>query len=190
MFIDYIPLLLVNMIAGLVLLAAFFWKGLGGVNERAWAPGFAAVGLVATAVGLHMTLAWPIPKLPEMNLMFANVAFGEMSVLFGAAFLAAAVALAMNVGLLAVTAYGAVAGAAAILVGIRIGTLHLTATPVLTPIGFILTAAGGMLGLAVVLAPKVRAVRAASALLLLAGAGIWVYITILAYWGHLERFSK
>lgn len=190
MFTDYIPLMLVNMAAGLVILAAFFWKAFGGPNERSWAPALAMVGLVAFATGCHMTLTWPVPKLEEINLAWANVAFGEMTVLFGALFLAAGLAVGKGWRLHGVGIFALIAGAAAVVVGVRIGDLGLSRTPQLTMVGFILTGAAGPLALLIILAPRVRALRVIAALGLLASAAIWLYIGLPAYWSHLERFSQ
>ncbi len=190
MFVDYVTLMLVNMAAGLVILAAFFWKAFGGPNERSWAPALAMVGLVALSTGLHMTLTHPIPKLDETNLTWANVAFGEMSVLLGVAFLAAALAVGKGWRLHGVGVYALVAGATAVVVGVRVLDLGLSQTPRLTAVGFILTGAAGLLSLLVILAPRVRALRAVAAADLLVSAAIWLTIGLPAYWSHLERFSQ
>ena len=144
MFIDYIPLLLVNMAAGLVLLAVFMLRGLDSSSHR-WAPAFAIVGLVALVAGLHMTLTWPIPKLEKADLRWANAAYGEMSVLLGVLFLGGALALGKGWSLAPVGAYALVASAAAVVVGVRIFSAHLSAAPTPTAIGFLLTAGGGVL---------------------------------------------
>jgi len=44
-FIDYLTLMLVNMAAGLIVLAFFLWRGLGSPGEKSWAAGFAVAGL-------------------------------------------------------------------------------------------------------------------------------------------------
>lgn len=36
MFIDYVSLMLINLAAGLALLAAYLYYGLGGSNKRRW----------------------------------------------------------------------------------------------------------------------------------------------------------
>lgn len=77
--IDYVTLLLANMSAALVVLAAFLWRGLDRPDTRYWAPAFGMPGLVATIAGFAMTFTHPIP-LPY------SMAYGEMSVLFGVLF--------------------------------------------------------------------------------------------------------
>lgn len=190
MFVDYVTLLLVNMAAGLVILALFFWKGLGSPGEKSWAASLAAVGLVAFTVGLHMTLTWPIPKLEAANLRWANAAYGEMSVLLGVAFLVAALAVSKGWTLVPVTLYGCIAGAMAVLIGVRIMDLGLSAAPLMTGVGFILTGAAGALALGVALAPRVRLLRAVAAIDLLVSAGIWVLTAVMGYWMHLKMFSS
>ena len=54
MFINYITLMLINMVAGLVLLADFVYRGLDGANLKRWIPGFGLVGAIALVTGLHM----------------------------------------------------------------------------------------------------------------------------------------
>ena len=86
-FIDYVSLLLINMVGGLFVLACFLGWGLKSSERKHWAPAFAISGLIATVAGLVMVLTSPIPKPFSM-------AFGEMSVLLGVLFLGAAWALA------------------------------------------------------------------------------------------------
>ena len=189
MFVDYITALLVNMVGGLVVLAAFFWRGLGSPGERAWSAALAAVGLVAFALGLHLTVTWPIPNLPAQNLTWANAAYGEMSVLLGVAFLAGALAVGKGWSLVPVTIYASIAGAVAIVLGVRIVHLGLSQLPLMTGIGFFLTGAAGPFALAIALAPKVRALRVLAALDLAAAAALWAVTAVMAYWVHLERLS-
>ena len=60
--IDYVTLLLANMVAGLLVLESFLIWGLDRPNQRSWAPAFATAGVVATICGLVMTFTEPIPK--------------------------------------------------------------------------------------------------------------------------------
>ena len=84
MFIDYLTLMLVNMTIGLVVLAWFLLRGIQREDNKAWAAPFAGVGLIASVTGFTMTLTWP---LPPAKLAVYNMAFGEMTVLFGVLFL-------------------------------------------------------------------------------------------------------
>lgn len=79
MFIDYITLMLINLVAGLVLLAAYVYFGLDEPNQKRWIPGFGVVGAIALVTGLHMTFTWPV-------IGSFNIAFGETTVLFGILF--------------------------------------------------------------------------------------------------------
>jgi putative membrane protein len=40
MFIDYISLMLINMVAGLFILAYYVYSGLDGADQKRWIPGF------------------------------------------------------------------------------------------------------------------------------------------------------
>jgi putative membrane protein len=40
MFIDYITLMLINLVAGLILLATYVYFGLDEPNQKRWIPGF------------------------------------------------------------------------------------------------------------------------------------------------------
>ena len=190
MFIDFITLLLVNMAAGLLILALFLLKGFGSPGEKAWAPAFGMVGLVGLVAGGYMALAWPIRNMGETNLSWANPAFGEMSALLGIVFLGAAASVAKEWTLLPVAVYGVVAGIIAMVVGVRIIDVGLTKTPLLAGIGFLLTGLGGPLVLGVVLAPARHFLRALAAVCLIPAAGIWLLTAILCYWMHLEVFAK
>lgn len=177
--IDYVTLLLTNMICGLLLLAAFLVWGLGHEKQTSWAPAFGITGLVATVAGLAMTFTWPIPKPYAM-------AYGEMSVLLGVLFLGAAWALAVGYDLQPLGLYAFIPGAVAILLGIRIIHLSLTTAPVMSGIGFILTGLGG-LGAGITLRKaQARGLRLAGAAVLLAAAAIWIFTAFMAYWMHMK----
>jgi putative membrane protein len=187
MFIDYITLLLINMAAGFVVLACFFLVGLNSPNRRVWAPAFAAVGAVAFAAGLHMTLTWPVNA---PGLRFANVAFGEMSVLLGVLFLGMALAAARGWDPLPLSAYAIFAGLAAIIVGVAIRRFGLTATPRLTAAGFVLSGFAGVMAPIILLLRNRLAARAMMALILIASAGVWSIIGYGSYWKHIRDFSS
>lgn len=177
--IDYVTLMLVNMVGALIVLAAYLIWGFERPEQRVWAPVFGIAGLVATVCGLAMAFTWPLPKPYSM-------AFGEMSALLGVLFLGAAWALAAGYDLWPLGFYAFVAGAAAVVIGVRIMQLSLTASPILSGIGFILTGLGG-LGAGVTLWKRqVRALRLLGAAILLAAAAIWGFTTFLGYWHHME----
>jgi len=183
MIIDYVALLLINMAAGFLLLAAFLFKGFDSEDRAKWAPAFLAVGLVAFINGLHMIWNWPLPG-PY------NSAFGEMSVLLGALFLGAAWATGKNLSMGPLGLYALLPGLAAIDVGLRIINLHLTKAPGLSGIGFILSGLGGVLAAGAFCSRSNRGLRYLMGLVLLAAAFIWAFTGLMAYWGHLESFGK
>ena len=177
--IDYVTLLLTNMVCALVVLAFFLWRGLGRGDTGHWAPAFGIGGLVATVAGFAMTFTWPIPT------PFSS-AYGEMSVLLGVLFLGAAWALMRGWNLLPLGIYAFFAGAAAILLGVRFLDLSLTPRPFLPGAGFILTGLGGV-GAGVVLGKHdVKALRLAGVLVLFAAAAIWAFTAGMGYWAHMK----
>jgi hypothetical protein len=103
MFIDYVTLMLINLAAGLALLAGYVYFGIGSSNQRRWIPGLGVVGAIALVTGLHMTLTWPIPG-------SFNIAFGEKTVLFGILFVGTSLTLAMGWELFTLGIYGFFAG--------------------------------------------------------------------------------
>ena len=182
-FVDYVTLLLVNMTAGYCLLSSYVYWGLDEPLDKKWVPGFAIVGLVAIIFGAHMTATWPLPG-PF------NSAFGEMSVLLGFIFAAAALAIANGWSLVIVTVYAFYAGAAAVLLGVRIVNLGLTQMPALSGLGFILSGLGGVFAApTLVWLRRNRPFRTLAAIVLGAAAVIWAIIGYLAYWGHMEGFA-
>jgi len=183
MFLDYVPLLLINMAAGLVILAHFVHAGLDATDRGRWAPAFGIAGVIALAGGFYMIWTWPLPG-------SYNAAFGEMSVLLGGLFLGAAWATAKGWDLLPVTLYAFLAGLMAVVLGVRIWNLGLTRTPALTGIGFLLTGSGGLFALPAYCFRTVKGLRVVGALVLVAAAAIWTLIAGAGYWDHLASFAK
>ncbi|MBD2771617.1 DUF981 family protein [Iningainema tapete] len=183
MFIDYITLMLINMVAGLFILALYVYRGLDDTNPKLWIPGFGMTGGVALATGLHMVWTWPV------NGSF-NIAFGETTVLFGILFLVAAIALAQGWDLLTVAIYGFFAGIVAIVIGLRILNLGLTKQPLLSGIGFILTGLAGVCAAPTLYLKTNKTWRLVGAGVLIVAALIWALTGYLAYWSHLESFQK
>jgi putative membrane protein len=189
MLVDYLTLMLVSMTAGLFLLAYYVYRGIGAENTKWWVPGFAMTGFIAVTTGLHMSFTWPLTG-------SYNIAFGEMSVLLGILFLGAALALWKGWEMRTVSIYAFFAGLAAVVVGARVISLGMTKSPVVSGIGFILTGLGGLFAWLCCLAEPIlglgtnRILRAIGALVLIAAAVIWAFTGYLAYWEHLESFSK
>ncbi len=184
MFIDYLTLIMINMVAGTVLLAYYMWKGLDENDQRPYAAAFGGVGLLALILGLMLNLTWPLPG-------SYNIAFGETTTLFGVVFLMAAFALSQGWNLVPVSIYAFFAGVDALLVGARILSLGLTKEPMFSAVGFILAGLGGVFA-----APffmffrQNKAFRTLAILVLLATAAIWAFTFYGSLWGHLESFAK
>jgi putative membrane protein len=187
--IDFLPLMLVSMTAGLFMLAYYVYQGIGAENTKRWVPGFTMTGFIAVVTGLRMIFTWSLSG-------SYNIAFGEMSVLFGVLFLGAALALWKGWEMRTVSIYAFFAGAAAIVVGARIISLGMTKSPVVSGIGFILTGLGGLFAWLCCLAEPIlslstnRTLRAIGAIVLIVAAAIWAFTGYVAYWDHLESFSK
>ena len=177
--IDYVTLLLVNMVAGLAVLAFFLWWGIERKDCRDWAPAFGISGFVATVAGFVMTFTWPIPAPYAM-------AYGEMSVLLGVLFLGTAWALHYGWRLYPLSIYAFFPGVAAIVIGVRIFTLSLTLMPLMTAISFIVTGSGGVFAGVALWKQHIRIVRILGGLMMLAAALLWVPTTYLAYWEHMK----
>jgi putative membrane protein len=128
----------VNMAAAFLLLALFFFKGLGQPDRQRWVPAFFMSGLISLAFGLHMSFTWPMPSV-------YNIAFGELSVLLGAILIGGAWALNRNADLMPISAYAFVAGIAPVFVGITFITQGISSEPVLTGLGVIGAGAVGIL---------------------------------------------
>jgi len=183
-FIDYIGLMLVNMSAGYFLLAAYVFRGIEGADQKRWSPAFSLVGLIALAFGIAMCMTWPVPG-------SYNIAYGEMSVLFGGIFLAAGIALGLGWDLSIIATYAFFAGIAAMIVGARIISLKMTLVPILSGTGFIVSGLGGVFAApTLMLFKKNRFVRTIGALVLLLAAGIWAATVYPEYWAHLKMFQK
>ncbi|MBW4616188.1 MAG: DUF981 domain-containing protein [Desmonostoc vinosum HA7617-LM4] len=183
MFIDYITLMLINMVAGLFLLAYYVDRGIDSPHQKQWIPGFGITGAIALTTGLHMTFTWPVGG-------SFNIAFGETSVLFGVLFVATAIALSQGWELLTIAVYAFFAGLAAIVIGVRIIDLQLTKQPLLSGIGFILTGLGGICAAPTLQWKTNRIWRFLGVVVLIIAALIWTSIGYSAYWSHLESFQK
>ncbi len=181
MFIDYVTLMLVNMAAGFFVLAGFLTRKEGEPTQP-WAPVFALVGLVALITGFRMTFTWPLPG-------SYNVAFGELSALFGGLMFATAGSLAKGLDLKPVALYGFFAGLVAIVVGAQFLRLGLSKTPLLTGIGFLLAGIAG-LGAYPTVRCDCRKFRLAGAVVLVFSGLIWAFIGYNAYWLHIANFMK
>jgi putative membrane protein len=184
MFIDYLTMIMINLVAGSVLLAYYIWRGLDDADQRPYAAAFFGVGLLALIAGLNLSFNWPLPG-------SYNVGYGDTTTLFGIVFLSTGLALWNGWNLLPVAIYAFFAGIDAVIVGARILNLGLTKEPVISGVGFILAGLGG-----VAAAPFFmwfrdnRTVRLLAAAVMVITAAIWAVTFYGALWGHMEAFGK
>lgn len=183
MFVNYIPLMLINMVSGLFILASFVYLGLDSTQQKRWIPGLGMSGAIALTTGLHMIFTWPVPG-------SFNIAFGEMSVLFGILLIGASLSLANDWDLLTVTIYAFFAGVAALVIGLRILNLGLTRQPILSGIGFILSGLSGICAAPALYWRTNHTLRLIGTIVLVAAGLIWALTGYMAYWGHLADYSK
>ena len=184
MFIDYLTLIMINLVAGTALLAYYLYFGLDAQDQRPYAAGFFVVGLLEMVLGLALTFTWPLPG-------SYNIGYGEVTTLFGAVFLGAGIALSQGWDLMPVAIYAFFAGVDAVVVGIRIISLGLTKEPIFSGIGFILAGLGGVLA-----APTLRFLkknklfRTVGAIVVVVTALIWAFTFYNSLWGHLASFAS
>ena len=184
MFIDYLTLIMINLVAGTALLAYYIYAGMDAKDQRPYAAGFGVVGLLGIILGLTLTFTWPLPG-------SYNIPYGEATTLFGAVFLGAAIALSQGWDLIPVAIYGFFAGVDAVIVGIRIISLGLTKEPILSGIGFIMAGLGGVLAAPLLsLLKKNKAFRLIAALVVLVTALLWAVTFYTSLWGHLASFAN
>jgi putative membrane protein len=181
-FIDYLTIIMINLVAGTALLAYYLFKGFSAEDQRPFAAGFGIVGLLGVVLGLVLTLTWPLPG-------SYNIAYGESTTLFGGVFLATAFALYHRWDLKPITVFAFFAGVYAVIVGLRILSLELTKEPLLSGIGFILAGAGGVLAFPVFPLLKNKTFRTAASVVLLVTALLWAFTFYNSLWGHMESFG-
>ncbi|MEM9219509.1 MAG: DUF981 domain-containing protein [Cyanobacteria bacterium P01_F01_bin.150] len=183
MFVNYITLMLTNLIAGLVLLASYIYWGLDQERPSRWIPGFGVVGAIALVAGTHMTLTWPV-------IGSYNIAYGETSMLYGILFMGTAIALSQRWELLTLAIYGFFAGIYAVVVGIRIINLGLTLLPFVSGLGFILAGLGGICASPMLYYSESKRFRLVGAILLVLAALIFAWINVFAIWGHMANYGE
>jgi putative membrane protein len=184
MFIDFLTLVMINLVAGTTLLAYYLWKGLDAEDQKPYAAAFGVTGLLSLILGLRLSFTWPLPGA-------YNVGYGDATTLFGVVFLATAISLAKGWDMLPVSIYGFFAGVDAVIVGLRIWSLQLGKEPLAAAVGFVLAGLGGVFSF-----PFLRwfrdnkLVRWIAILVLLATAAIWAVTFYASLWSHLASFSN
>ena len=181
MFVDYLTLVMLNLVAGLGILAYYVATGLR--PNKGVAAGFGVVGLLHTVLGLHMSLTWPLPG-------SYNILFGEPTTLLGLVFLAAALAVAKEWDLYPTALFAFFAGVNGLAAGYAIIVNELTRDPLMSGLSFILT---GLLG---VLAPfglkwkENRTFRYLALALIIVVLLLWLYAWYKSLLGHVGLFSE
>lgn len=183
MFQDFIAVMLINLAAGLALLAHYIYVNPEKGTRKSWAAGFFATGFLGLLTSFAMIVMWPLPG-------SYNVAFGEPALLLSVAFLAAAITLTFEWEPLIPAIYGAFGGLAAIIVGIRLADLHMTQSPTIAMLGYVTAGIGGILVMPALQWRKVRGIAIITAIILGIAAVIWAITGYEAIWGHIADFSK
>ncbi len=183
MFIDYLTLIMINLVAGTALLAFYIYSGMDAKDQRPYAAGFGIVGLLGVILGLTLSFTWPLPG-------SYNIGYGEATTLFGAVFLASGVALSQGWDLMPVTIYAFFAGVDAVVIGIRIFSLGLTKEPLVSSFGFIAAGLGGVLAYPFLKWFKQnKTLRLVAAIIVGLTAVLWAITFYTSLWGHLSTFS-
>lgn len=184
MFIDFLTLIMINLVAGFAILAYYVWKGLKAEDQRPYSAVFTLVGLLALIMGLRLAFSWPLPG-------SYNIGYGEATALFGIVFLGAGISLSQRWNLFPVALYAFFAGIYAVITGVRILSLGLTKEPLISAVGFILAGLCGVLAAFYLKWLKdYKIVRLLALLLILVTAVIWAVTFFGALWDHLESFGK
>ncbi len=184
MFIDFLTLVMINLVAGTVLLAYYLWKGIDEKDQRPYAAAFFVVGLVGVVTGFQLSFTWPLPG-------SFNVAYGDAATLFGIVYLGTAISLWQGWSLVPMSIYSFFAGVDAIIGGLRLYSLHLGQEPLLAALGFILAGLGGVGAFPFLQWFKDnKAVRWIAIIILLAAAAIWAVTFYGSLWAHMASFAK
>jgi putative membrane protein len=184
MFIDFLTLVMINMVAGTVLLAYYLWRGVDAQDQRPYAAAFGMVGLLALVLGLRLAFTWPLPG-------SYNVGYSDTTSLFGIVFLGTGIALSQGWDLLPIAIYAFFAGVDAVIVGVRILSLGLTKEPLLSAVGFVLAGLGGVFAAPFFMWFKNnKAVRVIAIGMLLITAILWAVTFYGALWDHLASFTQ
>jgi len=180
-FVDWLTLLLVNMMVALILHALFMWKFIEK-DPKKIVPGFLLVGAIALIAGFRMVFNWPLPG-PY------NIIYGELSVLLGGFFFMAGLSVVFGWDLLTIGIYALFGGAVSVLMGIRIWVSAMTSEPLVAGLGFVVTGVTAAATLPGIALPW-KWLRWLVALGALGSAIIWIVVGFPAYWAHIDAFAK
>jgi putative membrane protein len=184
MFIDFLTIVMINLVAGSVLLAYYLWKGIDEADQRPYAAAFFVTGLVGLVTGFQLAFTWPLPG-------SFNVGYGDAATLFGVVFLGTAIALWQGWSLVPISIYSFFAGIDAIIVGFRLYSLQLGQEPLVAAVGFVLAGLGGVGAFPFLQWFKDnKVVRWIAIVVLIVTAGIWAVTFYSALWAHMADFAK
>jgi putative membrane protein len=182
MFVDYVALMLIDLVLSMVLIALYFAKYINE-NPKVLAPGMLMSGSVGLATGLHMIFRWPLTS-------SYNIAFGEPMVLFSALLVFTGIAILADWDLLSLGIIAFLVGIVSVIVGIRILNRGMTKEPLVAALGFVGSGVAGILALPAYLTRKNPVLRILAALAALGSAIVWGFTGYASYWAHLESFAK
>jgi putative membrane protein len=152
MFVDYLTVMMVAVVAGAVITIVYGLMFLDAplADQRPWGWAFGIVGLLLGVTGLHLVLTWPLPGA-------YNIVMGEPALYFGLVLLGTAFAIRAGESLMPLAVLAIFGGIANIFLSIAMLVHGLSRNPPLWALAY------AAIGLAAVLAPlvvhKVRAVR-------------------------------
>jgi putative membrane protein len=152
MFVDYLTVMMVAVVAGAVLTIVYGLMFLDAplADQRPWGWAFGIVGLLLGVTGLHLVLTWPLPGA-------YNIVMGEPALYFGVVLLGTAFAIRAGESLMPLAVLAIFGGIANIFLSIAMLVHGLSRNPPLWALAY------AAIGLAAVLAPlvvhKVRALR-------------------------------
>ncbi|MGA2977301.1 MAG: DUF981 family protein [Spirochaetia bacterium] len=182
MFIDFLTLMLTNMVVALILFALFMWRFIDK-DPKKILPGFLLTGLIALVAGFRMIFTWPLPGA-------YNIPYGELTVMFGGILFATGIAVAFGWDLISIGVYAFFVGVVSVLLGVRVLNLKLTSEPLAAAGGFAITGVTAILTLPALALPKLKWLRWLVALAALASAVVWAIVGLPAYWQHMDAFAK
>lgn len=182
MFVDYLTVMMVAVVAGAVLTIAYGLMFIEAplADQKPWGWAFGIVGLLLGATGLHLVLTWPLPGA-------YNIVMGEPALYFGLVFLGTGFAVRAGESLMPLAVLAIFGGMANIFLSIAMLVHGLSRNPPLWALAY------AAIGLAAVLSPLVlHRVRALRWVPLVAGGLLAVGALIFAlggYGAYLEHTS-
>lgn len=182
MFVDYLTVMMVAVVAGAVLTIAYGLMFIEAplADQKPWGWAFGIVGLLLGATGLHLVLTWPLPGA-------YNIVMGEPALYFGLVLLGTGFAVRAGESLMPLAVLAIFGGMANIFLSIAMLVHGLSRNPPLWALAY------AAIGLAAVLSPLVlHRVRALRWVPLVAGGLLAVGALIFAlggYGAYLEQTS-